>query len=252
METFKCSSQNVWNFSCHIWNYKPIPLRSFRSFFIVTTHNSCVNFKFTVNLKFIHLLLWIKGSHQSPNFQTFEYSGETLPNSSCHSPNHKSVFLQVLHHSSESCKITPLYFFRSNVIYFAQKEPIKVQILESFEWSVQNSPNSSHFWDNKSVFLQILYYFSVSWDISSLYSFRWSFIYFQKKNPIKVQIWWNFTLAVKSLKFYSLMGSFCPNNIKFQLKKYRRVMSHDTEEWCKVWRKTNSWFQKWHEKFGKF
>ena len=29
------------------------------------------------------------------------------------------------------------------------------------------------------------------------------------------------------------------------MKKYRRVMSHDTEEWCKVWRKTDSWFQKW-------
>ena len=37
--------------------------------------------------------------------------------------------------------------------------------------------------------------------------------------------------------------------MKFQLKKYRRVMSHDTEEWCKIWIKTNFLFQKWHE-FG--
>ena len=29
-------------------------------------------------------------------------------------------------------------------------------------------------------------------------------------------------------------------------------MSHDTEEWCKVWRKTDSWFQKWHEEFVNF
>ena len=36
------------------------------------------------------------------------------------------------------------------------------------------------------------------------------------------------------------------------MKKYRRVMFHDTEEWCKVWRKTDSWFQKWHEEFGEF
>ena len=28
------------------------------------------------------------------------------------------------------------------------------------------------------------------------------------------------------------------------MKKYRRVMSRDNEEWCKVWRKTDSWFQK--------
>ena len=43
-------------------------------------------------------------------------------------PNHKSVFLQILNHFVVSWKITPLCFFRSNVIYFAQKEPIKVKI----------------------------------------------------------------------------------------------------------------------------
>ena len=36
--------------------------------------------------------------------------------------------------------------------------------------------------------------------------------------------------------------------IKFQM--YKTVMSHDTDEWCKVWRKTDSWFQKWHEELG--
>ena len=29
-------------------------------------------------------------------------------------------------------------------------------------------------------------------------------------------------------------------------------MLHDTAEWYKVWRKTDSWFQKWHEEFGEF
>ena len=29
-------------------------------------------------------------------------------------------------------------------------------------------------------------------------------------------------------------------------------MSHDTEEWCKIWRKTDLWFRKLHEEFGKF
>ena len=29
-------------------------------------------------------------------------------------------------------------------------------------------------------------------------------------------------------------------------------MSSDTEELCKVWRKTDSWLQKLHEKFGEF
>ena len=32
---------------------------------------------------------------------------------------------------------------------------------------------------------------------------------------------------IESLKFGTLMGSFRQNNIKFQLKKYRRVISHE-------------------------
>ena len=80
---------------------------NFASFFIVMTHNSSVNF----NL--ILFLLWIKRSHQSPNFETFKCSGENLSYSSCHFPNYKSVFLKVLHHTSVSWKITLLYFFRS-------------------------------------------------------------------------------------------------------------------------------------------
>ena len=47
------------------------------SFFIVMTHDSSVNFKL------INFLLWTKRSHQSPNFDTFECSGENLPNSYC-------------------------------------------------------------------------------------------------------------------------------------------------------------------------
>ena len=54
--------------------------------------------------------------------------------------------------------------------------------------------------------------------ITPLYVFSWHCIYFQQKEPIKVQIWWNFTWAVKSLKYCTLMGSFCKNHVKFQLK----------------------------------
>ena len=92
----------------------------------------------------------------------------------------------------------------------------------------------------------------MSWYITPLYVFSLNFIYVQQKEPIKVQIWWNFTWAVESLKFCTLIFSFCSNHIKFQLKMYRRVISHTTEEWSKVWRKTNLWFQIWHEEFDEF
>ena len=110
---------------------------NFSSFFNVITHN------FSVNFYFVQLLLWTKESHQSPNFETLECSGENFRNSLCHFSNSKSVFLQILHDSSVSWKITPLHFFRSNFIYFAQKEPTKGYIYETSECSGQNSPNSS-------------------------------------------------------------------------------------------------------------
>ena len=58
----------------------------FSSFFSVITYNS------SVSLQFIHFLLWAKGSHENNNFDTFKCSDENFPNSSCHFPNHKSVF----------------------------------------------------------------------------------------------------------------------------------------------------------------
>ena len=45
-------------------------------------------------------------------------------------------------------------------------------------------------------------------------------------------------LVVESLEICTLIGPFCPKPIKIYMKKYRRVMSHDTEEWLKVRKKT--------------
>ena len=101
---------------------------------------------------------------------------------------------------------------------------MKVQIFETFECSGQNSLNSCHFW-NRSFFLQILHQSSESWDMTAMYFFSWNFIYFQQNESIKVQSWWNFKWAVESLKFHILMGSFCPNHVHFQLRKYKKVIS---------------------------
>ena len=68
---------------------------NFASFFIVITYISSVVFKL------IHFLLWTKGPHQSARFYTYKCSGENLLSSSCHFPNHKSVFIQILHQFSE-------------------------------------------------------------------------------------------------------------------------------------------------------
>ena len=123
MSTFRVLGSNFVKFMS-VLKWKVSSSSIFVSFFIAMTHNTSVNFKV------IPFLLWTKGSHQSPNFNTFKCSGENLPNFSSLFSNHKSVFLQNLHISSVSWKITPLYFCSSNNIYFGHKEPIKKIFLD--------------------------------------------------------------------------------------------------------------------------
>ena len=49
---------------------------------------------------------------------------------------------------------------------------------------------------------------------------------------------------LKVSKIYTLMGCFWPKYIMFELKKYRGVMFDGTEDWCKIWRKTDLCFLK--------
>ena len=56
----------------------------------------------------------------------------------------------------------------------------------------------------------------------------------------------------KVLKTFTLLGSVWVKYILFQLKHYRGIIFHDTEEWCKIWRGTALLFQISHEKFDKF
>ena len=100
------------------------------SFFIVTTHNTPINFNF------IRSLLWRKWSHQCSNFETFKYSGENVPYSSCHFPNHKSVFLQILHHCSVPWKIT-LYSLGHTLHTFHKKNESKWEFLRIFSAQVK-------------------------------------------------------------------------------------------------------------------
>ena len=126
-------------------------------------------------------------------FETFESSGQNLSNSSCQFWIFKSISLQILYPSSFSWKITPLYLFSSNSIHFAKKEPIKVNIFETFKCSGQTLPNPlSQLWNDKPIPLRILYPSSVSWKISPLYFFSSNNIYFAQKEAIKVKIFETF------------------------------------------------------------
>ena len=73
------------------------------------------------------------------------------------------------------------------------------------------------------------------------------------------QIWRGIDLSVQNLheefdifwleyskisKTCTLIGCFWPKYIMFEVKKYRGVMFDDTEDWCKIWRKTDLCFLK--------
>ena len=88
-------------------------------------------------------------------------------------------------------------------------------------------------------------------------SWQWRMIQKLKRDWLVVlKLTWGIsrilTRALKSLKNSVLMGSLWPKYLMFQLKKYGGVIFHNTDEWCKIWRKTDLWFEKWYEKFGKF
>ena len=92
----------------------------------------------------------------------------------------------------------------------------------------------------------------------SYLSWHWRVMQNLKRNWLVVSkltwgIWWILTRPLESLKNFHFNRLLLSKvYIVWDKKKYRGVIFHDTEEWCKIWRKTDLWFGKWHEEFGKF
>ena len=59
-------------------------------------------------------------------------------------------------------------------------------------------------------------------------------------------IWWIFNHPLKIPKISLHWAKY----MRFELKKYRGVIFHNTEQWCKIWINLSLWFQKWHEELG--
>ena len=63
---------------------------------------------------------------------------------------------------------------------------------------------------------------------------------------------WILTRVLEVSKISTFIGSYYAKYLMFDLTKYRGVIFNDTEEWCKIERKTDLWFGKWHEEYDKF
>ena len=91
-------------------------------------------------------------------------------------------------------------FFSSNNTYFSQKEPIKVEIFETFECSGGILLNSlCQFWNDKSIPLQILYLSSVSWKINSMYFSAQTICTWFKRSPSKWKVFETFECPDQNL-----------------------------------------------------
>ena len=86
----------------------------------------------------------------------------------------------------------------------------------------------------------------VSWPCRVMQSWRKTDVLFHKWQKFG-EFWHE---QSKVWKICTLIDSYCGKYLMFELKKYRGVIFHDTEEWCKIWRKTDLWFAKWREEFG--
>ena len=237
----------------------------FVSFFIVMTHNPSVIFQV------IHFLLWAKGSHQSSNFDTFECSGENLPNSSCHFPSNKSVFLHILHHCSLSWKITPLYFLAQTIYTLLKRSPLKWKFLRLSSAQVKICQIPVNF-ETISWFLSKFCISSVSWKITPQYFFSSNNIYFARKEPIKVKMFETFGMLTgqnlsnslcqfwndKSIPLQILYPSpvswkitplyvFSSNNIYFAQKGPIKMKTFKTLK-CSGENLSNSFCQLWNDK----
>ena len=80
---------------------------------------------------------------------------------------------------------------------------------------------------------------------------HWKVMQSLKKNWLLVPemirgTWWILMRSVASLKICTLMGFSWQKYITFELKKYRGVMRHYTEDRCKLWRKSDLRLHNWH------
>ena len=127
-----------------------------------------------------------------------------------------------------------MYFFSWKVIWFWQKEFIKVQ---NSSCSCEISPNL--YFD--TLLLLKAYKISAKKLYRTYVSWHWRVMQTLKKIQCVAQKWQEFgefwSKHSKVSKISNLIGTFHAKYKTFDLKKYSGVIFHDIEDFCKFWRK---------------
>ena len=149
-------------------------------------------------------------------------------------------------------EISLLYFFSWNFIWFLQKEPTTVQNFRLSTAQVkfhQICTLIGYFcWKYIKFQLKKVWRKYVSWYQRVVQNLKKNLFFVSKMT----RIWWILIWALKSLKNLHFDWSLLCKVYNVWPKKVQGSIFHDTEESCKIWRKTDLWFGKWYEKFGKF
>ena len=153
-------------------------------------------------------------------FETFECSGQNSPNSCLFWNNISFFFKFYINLQSHGSWLLMMMNCFCGMVDRRKAEPNFQPGLLSEILTITNLRHAaSRIWTCAEPVFRLRWMKLCSSDNHyTMYFFSLSFIYFQQKESIKVQSWWNFTWTVESLKFCTLMGSFCPNHVHFQLK----------------------------------
>ena len=152
-----------------------------------------------------------------------------IPDSLCHIWNHKSVFFKL-----------------------CIKKAHQSANFKTFDWSGEISPN---LYFDRLLLLKVYKisakqvqrsYVSWYWKIDAKFEEKPICCFKNDKNLV------NYDPSTQFSKICTVICPSCAKYITFDQKKYRGVIVNDTEESCKIWRKTDLWFGKWHEEFGRF
>ena len=118
-----------------------------------------------------------------------------------------------------------------------------IRNLVNFHSTTQKSENFTsmgYFWGLFFIYL-FIYFFEV-WakkcrGVTFHDTEQWCKIWTDTDLAVSKMAWgigWTFIRALKGLKNCTLMGSFCPKHIVFQLENFRGIMCYDTAGWCKI------------------
>ena len=152
-----------------------------------------------------------------------------------------------------SWEISLLYFCSWNFIWFLQKEPATVQNFRISDNSGKISPN---LYFDRLLLLKV-------YKVSSKKSMKEICLMMQKsgakfeekltcglENDMKNLA--NFHQNTWKCQKWCFHGIFLPKVEHAWATTYRVVTSNDTEEWWKIWRGTDLWFQNWQKEFDEF